>query len=254
VRRRRVTRWAAIAGLLILPLLGVAAWSARMRMADRATLQIVQRDDETLAIGFTLERDRDLPDCEVVGPDVRATIDDLPLDANRRGEPTRARALGNGITIPPYGCDDVAWFTTAYLGSRPDGEVGVVRVLDGARTFEMRVLNLRALVRAELSASTAAPGDTVTMRIHPDGDPPLCEKGAHLSIFRGDKQAAVISDRDLHIRDRSVSFVVPRLEPGTHKLYLGVAEHPRTALRCRGASECVIGGYRAPNGVEITVR
>lgn len=240
--------------LLILPIVAFAAWKIHTRIADKATLQVFQDGDGTFRIGLTLERDRDLPDCEVVGPEVHATIDDVELGTNKRGAATQATPLGNGITIPAHGCDDRAWFTSSFVPSRPDGEVGVVRVRDGARSLEMRVLNLRALMRAELSVSAASPGDTVTMRIHPDGDPPLLPKGARLWIMRGDKLVAPLADRDLRIRARSVSFVVPRLEPGTYDLSLGVGEQPRTALRCQGVSKCVIGGYRALKAVPIVVR
>jgi len=245
VERPRVTRWTV---LLVLPIVCFGAWKLNTRIADKATLQVFQDGDGNLRIGLMLERDRDPPDCEVVGPEVRATIDGVELATQMRGEAT-------GITIPGFGCDDKAWFTISSLPSRPDGEVGVLRVRDGARSLEMRVLNLRALMRAELSVSAVSPGDTVTMRIHPDGDPPLFQKGAHLSIMRGDKLVAPLADRDLRIRDRSVSFVVPRLEPGTYDLALGVGEQRRTALRCQGVSTCVItDGYRVPKAVPIVVR
>jgi hypothetical protein len=240
--------------LLVLPIVGFAAWKLHARIGDKATLQVFQDQDGTFRIGLTLERDRNPPDCEVVGQDVRATVDDFTLGTNKRGEATRATALGNGITIPAHGCDGKAWFTIDYIPSRPDGEVGVVRVRDGARALEMRVLNLRALMRAELSVPAAAIGDTVTMRVHPDGDPPLLPKSARLWIMRGDKPVATFADRELNIRDRSVSFVVPRLEPGTYGLSLGVGEQPRTALTCQGVSECVIDGFRTVKTVPIVVR
>jgi hypothetical protein len=72
--------------------------------------------------------------------------------------------------------------------------------------------------------------------------------------MRGDKPVATFADRELNIRDRSVSFVVPRLEPGTYGLSLGVGEQPRTALTCQGVSECVIDGFRTVKTVPIVVR
>jgi len=215
---------------------------------------VAQRNETgTFDIGLSLDADRDPPRCEVLGPEVRATIDGIPLATMERGSPAEAERLPNGITIPAFGCRG-PWFTISGLDARPDGEVTVVRVDDGRRSFEMRALNLRALVRAELSVSAAAPGDTVTMRIHPDGDPPLVQKGANLSISRDRQQVASIQDGDLRVRDRSVSFVVPALAPGTYGLSLGVGERPQTVSRCAGASTCALDRYRVPQTVPIVIR
>jgi hypothetical protein len=240
---RSCSVWVTVIGAVAL-LAGCAS-----RIAETATLQLVQEESGTFRMGLSLDDDRRPSKCEVVAPSAAAKIDDLSMRMVSPGTLSRGFQMsGATFSIPSCG---PAGFTADGVPPRPDGEESVVRVQDGERAFELRAPNLRALVRAEPPAEVAS-GGRVTLAILPATGPAI--RGANLSIYRGKEHVHLFRAADIEIQHRSLTFTIPALSSGAYRLEIGLGEEPVRVTSCLGARACKIDPYRSVPPIPLVVR
>jgi hypothetical protein len=219
------------------------------RVAETATLQLVQEANGTFRMGLGLDDDRRPPKCEVLGPTATAKVDDLPMREVSRGVLSRGIQV-SGVTFEIPTCG-VAGFAADGIPPRPDDEVTVVRIQDGERAFELSAPNLRALVRAEPPAEVN-PGARVTVAMLPATGPPI--RSASVEIYRGKERVQLVKSDDVTIQHRSLTFTIAALPSGAYRIEIGLGEEPIRFTSCVGARTCKLDPYRSVPAVPLVVR
>jgi hypothetical protein len=194
------------------------------------------------------------PNCVILGPNARATIDGLPLELKSSGGPASGTEI-SGVEIPPSRpCSDMAYFMGVDLEELPAGTASVVRVEDGPRFAEITVPNLRAAFGVEIDRPEAAVGDTVTLQVTPRGDPPLpVARGDWGVVFYGTGKTG--ADAKNFVRNgRSISFTVPQVPPGQYRVVLYASDGPLPSTRCVGVSKCEASRLGGPGGTTLNIR
>jgi hypothetical protein len=240
-----------VTGLLAL----VGANACAPRWVNAVNVQIVNQK-EGPRVDLTVTGDRSPPSCEILGPDVHATVDGETLQVRGRGGLYRGTMISGVEITPPHACSPVAWFAPLQLTALPPGTPTTIVIEDGPRKLELTAMNVRAPHRVEVvGPSETTSGATVTVRVTPEGDPPLppSEK-MEIDLYDAKSRVAVVAANQIRLQGRSASFVFPALPPGRYKLAFRFSDAPLRVTRCWGVPACQVTRFLAPDETELTVR
>jgi hypothetical protein len=242
--------------MLLTGLLALAAAGGCAGWVKAANVQLVSQTDGSVRVDLTLTGDRSPPRCEILGPSIRATVDGQPLQVRGRGSLYRGTVISGVEITPPHKCNGMAWFESITLSPSPPGTPTSIVIEDGPRKLELTAMNVRALHRVEVvGAPEAAPGSTVTVRVTPEGDPPLPPSDKMEITFHDDKgHSAVVPAKQIRLQGRSASFALPALAQGRYKLAFLVPDAPLRVTRCDGVPACKVVRFLSPDETELTVR
>ena len=227
--RHLVTGWLALA----------AASGCAPRWVNAVNVRVVSQT-EGQRVDLTVTGDRSPPSCEILGSEVRATVDGETLRVRGRGGLYRSTMISGVELTPPHECSPMAWFESLQLPPSPPGTPTTIVIEDGPRKLELTAMNVRALHRVEVvGPSESAPGTTVTVRVTPEGDPPLPPSDTmEIDLYNPKARVVVVPAKQIRLHGRLASFVLPALPPGRYKLTFRVSEAPLRVTRCLGVPAC----------------
>jgi hypothetical protein len=209
----------------------------------------------TMRIDVIVYAVRDYPDCTIFSPAARGTIDGLPLELKSHGAAASGMVFSGIELPPPKKCAGGTYLTRTGVEQRPAGLSSTIRIEDGARFVEITVANLRAAYKVEVDRPEAAAGERVTLHVTPRGDPPLpVGPDAKVSVMLYGPGKTVAKGEALVQQGRSVSFTVPKVQPGAYRVSLGAGDPPLRITRCVGLSKCEASRSSGPGEVALTIR